>query len=329
MTTPNTEPVDMVAIARENALADALLSRPGMIKVIAPAKVNLLLSIGAKRDDGLHNVDNVLHAVMLHDVLFMRSLPGEAGSGLAIVVACIGRDGVEPPVIEPEENIAYRAVEQLAAALGRSEDERIEIVIEKHIPHQAGLGGGSSDAAAALAGLAQLWGLSVDDPAVVDVACALGSDVSFFLHGGCALFDGAGECYQRTLEPRRESIVIVRPDSGLSTKEVYAEFDRDAAAVDAAVVEVARTATSAADIPLANNLAPAAERLMPELSRIRAWLEADEGVRASLLCGSGSSSFAICDDFATASAVAARAQAQGWWARATSFSSARAMPIPS
>lgn len=324
----NGELIDMVAIARENALADAMLTRPGMRKVIAPAKVNLFLGIGDKLDTGYHEVTNVMHAVMLHDTVYVRSVPAKAGSGLSITVVCTGKDGVEPPDVDPERNIAYRAAAAFAEELGRTEDETIEIVIEKRIPHEAGLGGGSSDAAATIAGLCDVWGVGVDDPAAVAAARSVGSDVPFFLHGGCALFDGAGEVFANALEPRRESIVIVKPDAGLSTAEVYAEFDKEPSPIPEVVHASVRAAASAHDVPLMNSLAAPAERLMPELAAVRSWLEGVEGAGEALLCGSGSSTFAVCDDFATACAVAAKAQARGWWARATTFSSARASVIP-
>lgn len=319
--------VDMVAIARENALADAMLTRPGMCKVVAPAKVNLFLGIGDKLDNGYHEATNILHAVMLHDVVYVRSVPSDAGQGLSITVFCTGKEGVEPPAIEPEENIAYRAVSQLAEALGRTADETVEVVIEKHIPHQAGLGGGSSDAAATLIGLAKAWDVSRDDPALVAVARKLGSDVAFFLEGGCALFDGTGDSFVRSLAPRRESVVLVKPEGGLSTRAVYSEFDADPVRATFDAFDQAMRTQEAAGVPLVNTLAAAAERLMPELARVRSWLEEQAGVGETLLCGSGSSTFAVCDDFATACAVAAQAQARGWWARATSFSSIKASVV--
>ena len=323
------ERVDMVELARENALADALLSRPGMIKVVAPAKVNLHLGVGQRRDDGFHDVVNVLHAVMLHDVVYVRSVAADEGSGRAISVVCTGAGGVTAPDIAPEQNIAYRAVEQLAEALGRSEDEQIEVFIEKRIPYQAGLGGGSSDAAATLVGMAQVWGIASDHPAIEQVARALGSDVAFFLKGGCALFDGAGERFVRSIAPRRDSIVIIKPEQGLSTADVYRTFDEQSTAVRSdAASAAALVADAAEEVPLENDLAAAAEHVMPELAEVRSWLAEQEGVGASMLCGSGSSSFALCDDFATACAVCAKAQARGWWARATSLSAARASVIP-
>lgn len=321
--------VDMVALARENALADAMLTRPGMRKIIAPAKVNLFLGIGNRLETGYHEVENVLHAVMLHDVVYLRSVPRETGSGLRVTVACSGKEGVQAPDVSPEENIAYRAAHLLAEALGRAVDEEVEIIIEKHIPHQAGLGGGSSDAAAVLVGLCDAWGIAENDPAVAKVARALGSDVAFFLEGGCALFEGTGDRFAKSLEPRRDSILIVKPDAGLSTAAVYRAFDDQPSAMDADAAARMRAATAAADVPLENNLAPSAERLLPELADIRLWLSAQEGVLDVLLCGSGSSTFALCADFQTACAVAAKAQMNGWWARATALSRARASVMSS
>ena len=320
--------VDMVAIARENALADAMLSRPGMVKVVAPAKVNLFLNVGEVRDDGYHGVENILHAVMLHDIVYVRTVPGDQGQGLRIAIMCSGRDGVEAPDIAPEDNIAHRAVTALAEAIGRAQDETVEVAIVKRIPHQAGLGGGSSDAAATLAGLAHVWGVDLNDPAIERTARRLGKDVAFFLRGGCALYDEAGEAFVRTLAPRHESVVLVRPEGGLSTAAVYREFDCAPYPIDPDLRSRAIGADDAASVPFANNLAPAAERLMPELERVRTWLESQDGVTEALLCGSGSTTFGVCDDFATACAVAAKAGAQGWWARATSFSGIRSSVVP-
>ncbi len=321
--------VDMVALARETALADAMLSRPGMRKLIAPAKVNLHLAIGSRRDDGYHDAENVLHAVMLHDTVYVRSVPADAGAGFDVVVVCMGKDGVAAPDIAPEENIVYRAACRLAEKLGRASDETVEIVVEKRIPHQAGLGGGSSDAAAVLAGLADIWGCALDDSAIIEVAESLGSDVAFFLRGGCALFDGTGERFVTSFAPRNDSIVIVKPEVGLSTAAVYREFDAASTACDEASSAKTRAAASAAQIALRNDLAAPAERLLPELADIRTWLTQQPGVSEALLCGSGSSTFAVCASFSDACAVASAAQARGYWARATSFANLRACKIPS
>lgn len=321
--------VDMVALARENALADALLTRPGMRKVIAPAKVNLYLNIGKRLESGYHSVHNVMHAIALHDVVYVRSIPAEPGAGRTIKVVCSGKDGVVAPDIAPEDNIAHRAVELLAEKTGRANDETVEVIIEKRIPHQAGLGGGSSDAAATLAGLSQIWGIDAADPMLYEAARELGSDVPFFLKGGCALFEGAGGEFVRSFAARHDSIVVVKPDAGLSTSAVYREFDRAPERTPEAAARAVDEAATAEDMALANNLAGAAERLMPELADVRAWLGNQDGVSSALLCGSGSATFAVCADFSTACIIAAHAQQHGWWARATSFCGARASVVPS
>ena len=106
---------------------------------------------------------------------------------------CIAREGLAPLPVAASENIVFRAIDALAHEVGRTEPDFLEVRLEKHIPHQAGLGGGSSDAAAALLGAARLVG---DRPRRSRVgarrAHRLGSDVAFFLHGGCACFDGDG-----------------------------------------------------------------------------------------------------------------------------------------
>ena len=375
------EKVDMNAIARENTLADTMLSRPGMIKLIAPAKVNLVLEVGARDKSGYHEVRTVLHALSLHDTLYMRCVPagidaqgvapaepadcgGDLGEGLDIALVVVGKEGVEAPACAPRDNIVFRAVAALAKALGREECETVEIVLEKRIPHAAGLGGGSSDGAAALLGAAKLWGMDPADAStremLVEVAAGLGSDVPFFLEGGCAFYDGRGERFVKKLAVRGESLVLVKPEIGLSTGAVYAAFDELGATGKTASAGIhgnaasslaaIDSASSAEDLSLANNLAPAAESLAPVLREVREWLGSQEGVALAgagtaagdavvagsndagndgandaggeplvLLCGSGASTFAVCEDFAVASRIAAAAQARGYWARATSF----------
>ena len=178
-------------------------------------------------------------------------------------------------------------------------------------------------------GLAKAWGLAADDERVADVARSLGADVAFFLHGGCALLGGVGEVLQRRLETSRRPVVLVKPAEGVSTAEAYKRFD--AAPRPVPEEELARdlAATRADDVALANNLAPAAEALLPELSVIRAWLAEQAGENNVLLSGSGSATFALVDTFAEASRIATAAAARGWWARPTSLSGLRAAVAPS
>lgn len=342
--------VDMMAEARNAQWSAEAFLGPGALRAVAPAKVNLFLGVGARRADGYHDVVNVMHALALHDVLHVhrsaepweaevelpahQAVAGPAGNLLiSVATADKTRAVVRALDIPAAENLAVRALDALARAIGYDARERIAVHIEKQVPVQAGLGGGSSDAAAMLVAAACLWGLSADDPALHDVAAGLGADVAFFLQGGCARLTGAGERLEAQLEPMKQSVVLVKPPVGVSTAQAYARFDADPQPVPADLLARAEGAACASDVPLFNNLAPAAEALAPELVAVRDWLRASAAEEMSgcepqvLLCGSGSCTFALTDTFAQASRIAARAAAQGWWARATTLSPLKAAAL--
>ena len=222
----NTITADAVALQERDEF------RPdGWLKVIAPAKVNLHLAIGAKRADGYHEAATVMHALNLHDVVYLRrSMPDEqpadcrAGSGR--VVPTVHMVAGDPSIVLPElssaDNLAARAVVVLADALQLPEDAtNLQIRIEKSIPAQAGLGGGSTNAAAALVGAARLWSLPADDPAIEQVAKTLGADVAFFLRGGCAYLEGTGDTFVHALQPSKQAVALVKPEGGVSTAQAY------------------------------------------------------------------------------------------------------------
>ncbi|MBO4351868.1 MAG: 4-(cytidine 5'-diphospho)-2-C-methyl-D-erythritol kinase [Eggerthellaceae bacterium] len=296
----------------------------GWVKLIAPAKVNLHLAIGERRDDGYHDAATVMHTLNLHDVVYMRRKPGDGEGPEAYMVA---RGDIAIPEISSEDNIACKAVRALAAKVGRLDDLALEIRIEKNGPAQAGLGGGSSDAAAALVGAAQLWGLAPGDPAIEQAACEIGADVAFFLHGGCAYLEGTGGTFGRGLAPSKRSVALVKPDGGVSTGAAYRTFDEDPQLVSPDIAAQVANADIADEVPLFNNLAAASETLMPQLAEIRTWLEELPGVEGALLCGSGSCTFAVCDSFASACQVVAQARQRGLWARTTSFGSSRVLTV--
>ena len=330
-------------------LSDPLASfeKQGMLKLVAPAKVNLFLGVGGRRQEGYHEVVTVMHALSLHDVLHMDYLPESAG-GLCVELECYAREDIEALDIPPEENIVVRAIRLLAHKLGRDSDETFRVRLEKHIPFEAGLGGGSSDAAAALVGAARLWGLEPRNPEadargrlphqapapesfapeVQAVAGELGSDVSFFLYGGCACLTGFGDEYSHRLDPMKKAAVLVKPENGISTQEAYSIFADNPVSVPEGLAQTALSVRCADDVPLFNNLAQASETICPQLAAIRAWLEEQPGIEGALLCGSGSTTLALCESFDVACRISGKAQQQGWWARATSFSSLRAQAIP-
>ena len=331
--------VDMIAFARETTIRDQMAIYAGSVKVVAPAKVNLLLNIKDKREDGYHNCVNIMHALMLHDVLYVRSRPldtwieGPAIGTSAgtpelpeVRVIMVGCEGVEAPIVANEDNLVTRAVLALAKACGQGQGECIDVRVEKHIPSQAGLGGGSSDAAAALVGVAKLWGIPADDERIEQCAAQLGADVAFFLKGGCARFVGAGEVFDKQLVPAKNNVVLVKPPLGLSTAEVYREFDTDPQPVSPEAD--ALNPDAAADVVCENNLSAPAARLMPLLGELQEWLEGQPCVSQAVLCGSGSTMCAFCDSFENAMKLSALASANGYWTRATTLANLKAAVVP-
>lgn len=307
------------------------------IKVIAPAKVNLHLGIGAAQPDGYHAATSVLHAVTLHDTLAMRFEDAAPGAGLMVRVRCQAAAGVEAPDVASEDNIAHKALVALAQALGRAADETVTVDILKAIPHAAGLGGGSSDAAAALVGACRAWGIDALSNQVISVASGLGADVPFFLYGGCACMTGRGDVLDHELEPMRKPLVLVRPDAGVSTAAAYKAFDECGEPESAEAAQAACAVQSAEALPLFNNLAVASEQVLPQLASVREWLAAQPGVEHDadgnpevLLSGSGSASFAVCESMNAAYSLVSAAKLQGWWARSCSFASigARVVDAP-
>ena len=185
---------------------------------------------------------------------------------------------------------------------------------------QAGLAGGSSNAAAALVGAAKIFGS--DDDLVDQVASKLGSDVPFFLNGGCALYKGHGEVLDHKLSPINREVVLVRPfnDQGLSTKTVYAQFDKMNLAADfetkfeeeMTLEEAAAQLQFADNVPLFNNMAPASEKLQPELLEIKKLLTEKCDKENVLLCGSGSATFAFIGDKCDSATIVDEARGKGF-----------------
>ncbi|MEO7842377.1 MAG: 4-(cytidine 5'-diphospho)-2-C-methyl-D-erythritol kinase [Candidatus Eisenbacteria bacterium] len=179
------------------------------------AKVNLGLVVGPTRADGYHEVATALLAISLHDRLVFA--PRARGMTLAV-------DGPEARGVPRDaSNLVVRAALALASALGERRGAAIRLT--KSIPHGAGLGGGSSDAAATLRGLLALWGRTMSPARLRALAATLGSDVPFFLGGGFALATGRGTDLRPLAPPRAGdglTFVVVVPDAGISTRWAYA-----------------------------------------------------------------------------------------------------------
>ena len=297
------------------------LPMKNVTKIISPAKVNLVLAVGEKQESGFHEVQTIMHSLALHDTLSMRRFDDEgSGDGLQVMLKCESSFTIDPLLIKAEENIAYKAVVELAKALGRTQDETIEMVLNKVIPAEAGLGGGSSNAAAALVGAATLWGVGVEDERVQEVASRLGADVSFFLKGGCARLSGRGDVFEAQLEPRSGFVLLVRPDAGVSTGKAYAAFDEDPVLPSSEYLSSIAALDAAVDVSLYNNLEKAACSVTPVVAQVLEWGRAAAGEENVVLCGSGSAVCCIFDNYQAACEASVEARKHEWWTRVTSFS---------
>ena len=209
------------------------------LTLMAPAKINLRLLVGPRREDGFHP----LRSLMVTLDAPRDRVRLEAAGGRAVV--CPGMDG--------RANLAWSALDALEEEAGRPLPLRVEI--DKAIPAQAGLGGGSSDAAAVLVGADRLLGLGLGPARLERVAARVGSDVPFFVRGGAQWAEGRGERLTPARAPRFAALLTM-PAAGLSTGAVYARFDEDPPPVPAgddeppaAMPELGGRATRRARLP--------------------------------------------------------------------------------
>lgn len=289
-----------------------MCGQTGALRIVAPAKINLYLGVHTERDErGYHRVDSVMATTTLADQVAIE--PAERLTVRTIPAA-------DFPM---EQNTAYRAARALGDAMGR--DPAFAITIEKHIPLRAGLGGPSTDAAAALLGLCQVWDIDPRDERVDAIARSIGADVPFFLYGALAYCDGAGDRLNERFEPLAGvPLVLVKPEGvGVTAREAYEAFDRRPPALPSLepLLEALR-AHEAAAVPalIANNLAPAACAIAPQIADVVAWLRAQDGVQAAQVTGSGACSFALCDTLETTERLARAARTQhAWWSCAATM----------
>jgi 4-diphosphocytidyl-2-C-methyl-D-erythritol kinase len=258
----------------------------------APAKLNLSLRVVGRRDDGYHELDSILVLLDLADRLLL--MPG--CSGLRVTDAQ-GEPVPDVPV-RPDENLAWRG---LAAGLRGDPDAALAcLTLEKRIPAAAGLGGGSSDAAAAWR-LGRRWAGEGDPPPAAEAAelARIGADVPFFASGvAAARVTGIGERVAPLPAPPTLPVLLVHPPFGLSTAEVFAASrTHDWRGQAAATVTEALTEGT-------NDLLPAARRLRPELDDLMALVLAAGAVPR--LTGSGATLYAVLDDPQRAAGIARR-----------------------
>ena len=259
------------------------------MQLFAPAKINLSFKILRRRDDGFHEIETLMAPISLRDEITIE--PNESGFVFSVD---------DPSLSAGEDNLVVRAVRSFFADV--QEEPRIRISLRKKIPHGAGLGGGSSDAASTLLGLNQLYGDRLPPSSLTNMASGIGSDVPFFLVQGAAWCRGRGEIVQPAAVPSIP-LLLLKPQFEVSTPWAYQQWPGSS---ELPGVEFA--AQAAGQLSLQNDLERPVFEKHVFLAQMKGWLRAQPEVTAALMSGSGSTVFAVLCDSSCADAVAARAR---------------------
>lgn len=182
------------------------------MKIKAYAKINLSLDVVGKREDGYHLLRMIMQSIDLFDEIIIEKLD----NGIII-------QSDKPYIPNDERNLAYKAAKIFIDYFGINEG--VKIFIKKNIPVAAGMAGGSTDAAAVLKGMAKLFEINVEEGKLMDLGLKIGADIPFCVKGGTALCEGVGEDITPLRAFKNHRLVIVKPNFGLSTKDVYNNLD--------------------------------------------------------------------------------------------------------
>ena len=276
----------------------------------APAKVNLYLHVGPPRADGFHPISSLMVFADVGD-----RLGAEPAAWLSLRVEG-PMAGHAPP---GDDNLVLRAVRVLATAAGVAEPG-LSLVLQKALPAAAGLGGGSSDAAATLRLARDAMGLRLDDAALEAIAASLGSDIPACVAGRPVIAEGRGERLRPAPEICPLPAVLVRPPADSTTGPVYRAFDADPAGAAADAPELPRRLPTPAQAAAVlgrcrNDLEAPAMRLQPAIGAALQALRAQPETLLGRMSGSGSACFALCADQASAERLAVRLRVAhpDWW----------------
>lgn len=249
------------------------------VKLLSPAKVNLFLRVLGKRPDGYHELQSLLQPVSLFDEI---SISLESGEGSSLFGS-----GREMP--SGKDNLAVAACHLYLEQAGIR--KRVSIEIRKNIPLGAGLGGGSSNAAAVLVGLNRILGRFTDGE-MIRMAASLGADVPFFIRSASSFAEGAGERVRVLPDFPLFHYVILFPGKNLPTREVYGRWEHPARAPERIDSASLASRFRAGEFPLENSLEAAVFGLCPEILSLRE-IFFSLGARFVLVSGSGSSVFSV------------------------------------
>jgi 4-diphosphocytidyl-2-C-methyl-D-erythritol kinase len=264
----------------------------GEVRLKAYAKVNYALDVVGVRPDGYHEIRTVMQSLSLADEVAVERI----GEGFELRVE------PENPGIGPrEDNSAYRAWKLLCELCGAGLPTRV--TLRKNVPAGAGLGGGSSDAAAVLHGMDELFGLGLSAEELRSVGARIGADVPFCLTGGTALGEGVGEALTPVPAPPDHRLLVVKPPRGAETGRVYRAYDGDPThsgnSTDHVLAALRTGDLAALAGALGNDLAPFTKAELPEVAELEKRLLGAGALGASVT-GSGSAVYGLFRDEKTA-----------------------------
>jgi 4-diphosphocytidyl-2-C-methyl-D-erythritol kinase len=261
------------------------------MQVLAPAKINLSLKILGQRNDGFHEVDTLIAPISLYDEIGIEKRP-EKG----IKFRCD-----DPSVPQGSDNLVVRAAKTFFETT--KIEPAVSIELKKKIPHSAGLGGGSSDAASLLLALEDRFETKLSREALAEMAEPLGSDVPFFLFQSAAVCKGHGEMVMPVKLQRPFPILLLKPGFAVSTAWAYSRW-QDSREIPGIRYE----AQEFAGQTFANDLERPVFEKFVFLAQLKMWLLSQSEVGAALMSGSGSTMFAVMREDADADSVAKRAK---------------------
>ncbi len=271
-----------------------------MKRVLAPAKINLCLHVLAKRVDGYHELAMLMQRIALFDVLDV-----ELVAGCEVSVTCPGLE-----LINCEQNIVEKAARLLLDHVDSSQG--VAVSLKKNIPVAAGLGGGSSDAAAVLGALNELLGLELPRAELMDLGLRLGADVPFFLYGQTAWATGVGECLQPWPGLPPVTLVLVNPGVAVSTGWVFQNLGLTRPGPTARIPGFPERASDLVCL-LHNDLEVVTCQHYPVITTIKERLVAS-GADGALMSGSGPTVFGLFDEPSRAEQAAQTLSAESnWW----------------
>ena len=264
------------------------------MQLYAPAKINLSFEIKGRREDGFHEIETLMAPISLADRLTIER--GKIGGGVQFFCD-------DPSLSNGEENLVVRAARlfQKATKLGAG----VEIALEKRIPHGAGLGGGSSDAATTLLRLNELFETGLDQKVLSELGAQIGSDVPFFILGSAAICRGRGEIVEAARLPTSFNLLLVKPDFGVPTPWAYGKWKNSRGLPD-----LNYESQKFSGVRFVNDLERPVFEKFVLLGYLKTWLRFQPEVGVALLSGSGSTVFAVLRDGAGRTQLAERIRAE-------------------